>query len=49
MYFMDIPIVYPQKWIWAAMLMFIGFSGFFAQVGEASLDDFADLNASDRR
>ncbi|KAG2044134.1 hypothetical protein BDR03DRAFT_1087480 [Suillus americanus] len=31
MYFMDIPIVYPHNWKWAAMLVFIGFSGFFAQ------------------
>ncbi|OJA11336.1 hypothetical protein AZE42_04935 [Rhizopogon vesiculosus] len=31
MYFWDIPIVYPQQWQWAAMLIFIGLSGFFAQ------------------
>ncbi|OAX35819.1 DUF6-domain-containing protein [Rhizopogon vinicolor AM-OR11-026] len=31
MYFWHIPIVYPQKWQWAAMLIFIGLSGFFAQ------------------
>ncbi|KAG1744997.1 uncharacterized protein EDB91DRAFT_1050229 [Suillus paluster] len=31
MYFMNIPIVYPHKWQWAAMLIFIGLSGFFAQ------------------
>ncbi|KAG1744600.1 uncharacterized protein EDB91DRAFT_193164 [Suillus paluster] len=31
-YFMKIPIIYPQKWQWAAMLIFIGLSGFTAQV-----------------
>jgi drug/metabolite transporter (DMT)-like permease len=31
MYFMKIPIIYPHKWQWAAMLIFIGLSGFFAQ------------------
>ncbi|KAG2354928.1 hypothetical protein BDR07DRAFT_1474234 [Suillus spraguei] len=31
MYFMKIPIVYPHNWQWAAMLIFIGLSGFFAQ------------------
>ncbi|KAG1893373.1 uncharacterized protein F5891DRAFT_1066972 [Suillus fuscotomentosus] len=31
MYFMKIPIVYPHNWKWAAMLIFIGLSGFFAQ------------------
>ncbi|KAG0704051.1 hypothetical protein DFH29DRAFT_398203 [Suillus ampliporus] len=31
MYFMEIPIVYPHKWQWAAMLIFIGLSGFLAQ------------------
>ncbi|KAG1865002.1 hypothetical protein DFJ58DRAFT_771948 [Suillus subalutaceus] len=31
MYFMMIPIVYPHNWKWAAMLIFIGLSGFFAQ------------------
>ncbi|KAG1748153.1 hypothetical protein EDB19DRAFT_1684636 [Suillus lakei] len=31
MYLMKIPIVYPHNWQWAAMLIFIGLSGFFAQ------------------
>jgi hypothetical protein len=33
MYFLGIPIVYPQEWQWTAMLIFIGLTGFFAQVG----------------
>lgn len=50
MYFMSIPIVYPQRWEWAAMLIFIGLSGFLAQVGEVSghFNANLQLKASDR-
>ncbi|KAG2098078.1 hypothetical protein BD769DRAFT_1677694 [Suillus cothurnatus] len=43
MYFMKIPIVYPHKWQWAAMLIFIGLSGFFAQAARGSMGQYVQL------